>query len=154
MLKDIQNIAYRKWAKEVFVGFLPDEINVEDPEERLHVVVQSNTDRLVLPLPPLPPPIESSGPLQLWSAAACVENRTYSDGVTALTDVQIQHGCSFIERAKQTPQDDSRSPLTVLNTLPTLTPGRRDEPCHFLFGVFLSVFNKAFAIRFEAFAVL
>jgi hypothetical protein len=106
----------------VFVGFLPNEINVDDPQERLHVVVQSNTDRLVLPLPPLPPPIESPGELKLWSAATCVQNRTYLDGVTALTDAQIQEGCSFIERAKQTPQDGSETPSKVRILSPRLRP--------------------------------
>ena len=106
----------------VFVGFLPDEINVEHPQERLHVVVQSNTDRLVLPLPPLPPPIESYGELKLWSATTCAENRTYLDGMTALTDAQIQEGCSFIEGVKQTPQDGSESPSRVRILSPRLRP--------------------------------
>lgn len=91
-------------------------------QERLHVVGQSNTDRLTLPLPPLPPPIESSGELKLWSAPTCAENWAYLDGVTALADVQTQEVCSFIERAKQTPQADPRFPSTVRTLSPRLRP--------------------------------
>ncbi|KIM36897.1 hypothetical protein M413DRAFT_448826 [Hebeloma cylindrosporum] len=103
----------------VFVGFLPD----EESQERLHVVVQSTEDRLVLPLPPLPPPINSSGPSELWVPATCtVEHRIYLDGVTALTHAQLQDGCAFIERAKQTPQDGSESSSKVRILSPRLRP--------------------------------
>ena len=91
----------------VFVGFLPYEINLEedsaeDSQEPLHVVVKSNTDRLILPLPPLPPPIEAPCPSELWSLGAEQSRTTYLDGMTVLTDAQIQDGCAFIDRARQT----------------------------------------------------
>ena len=123
-VKEISNTCLQEMGKGsgIFVGFLPDEINLEDSQEPLHVVVQSNTDRLVLPLPPLPPPIESSGPVKLWSGSTCVENRTYLDGLTALTDAQIQEGCSFIEKAMQTPPGGSESPLRVTILSPRLRP--------------------------------
>lgn len=41
----------------LFNRFWLYDINVKDSQEHLHVVVQSNMDRLVLPLPPLPPPM-------------------------------------------------------------------------------------------------
>jgi len=108
-----------------------EEAEAEDSQEPLHVVVQSNMDRLILPLPPLPP-IEAPCPLELWSSGSCAaEPRTmYLDGVTVLTDAQIQDGCAFIERARRTTTTtrdggSNRSPSVsskhLLSSHPTMT---------------------------------
>jgi hypothetical protein len=113
----------------IFVGFLPcdPESDEKDLQERMHVVVQSKADRLVLPLPPLPSPISldcdtSSSLSDSRSAATYVERRTYIDGVTALTDMQIQDGCAFISKAKQMPLDGAESPLRVKILSPRSRP--------------------------------
>lgn len=68
-VKDHSNTYLKEKGSGSFVGFLPydSEINEENSQECLLVVVQSNTDRLVLPLPSLPPPIES-----FWSIEVVV----------------------------------------------------------------------------------